>query len=330
MMARGNAGRSGGAARVGGRRATLSPGAGAPGLGYREPMPPSPPSSQRVLSPPPASARFLTLRLVDDADAQDALRALAAQADPSAVVGIGAPLAARAGRTVPGLRAFPGDLAPLMPASQGELWLALLHDDRGDQLDASLRFTELLGGAFAVTDEIDCFTYRGGRDLSGFVDGTANPVGDDAVAAALIAGRGPGLDGSSFVSVQRWVHDLAALQSMPEGARDHVIGRRLADDEELADAPASAHVKRTAQEDFDPEAFVVRRSMPWGDAREHGLLFVAYGESLERFTRLARRMVGRDDGIVDALFSFSRAVSGGMYFCPPVHDGRLDLRALGL
>lgn len=287
-------------------------------------------SSQRVLSPPPASARFLTLHLVDGGDHADALRAFAAHADPSAIVGVGAPTAARLGKAVPGLVPFPAELAPLMPAEQGALWLALLHDDRGDQLDASLRLTDLVTGAFAVDEEIDAFSYRGGRDLSGFVDGTANPSGDAAAAAAIVAGRGPGLDGGAFVAVQRWLHDLAAIARMPEAARDHVIGRRLSDDEELADAPASAHVKRTAQEDFDPEAFVVRRSMPWGNASEHGLYFVAYGESLDRFTRLARRMVGRDDGIVDALFSFSRAVTGAMYFCPPVVDGRIDLRALGL
>ena len=32
-----------------------------------------------------------------------------------------------------------------------------------------------------------------------------------------------------------------------------------------------------------------------------------------------------DDGIVDACFRFSRPVSGGYYWCPPVTDGRLDI-----
>ena len=43
-----------------------------------------------------------------------------------------------------------------------------------------------------------------------------------------------------------------------------------------------------------------------------------------------RRMAGLDDGIVDALVGFSRPVSGGYYWCPPLRDGRLDLAALGL
>ena len=67
--------------------------------------------------------------------------------------------------------------------------------------------------------------------------------------------------------------------------------------------------KRSAQESFDPEAFMVRRSMPFRDRNEHGLYFVAYGESLDRFERVLRRMAGLEDGIVDALLTFSRAVN---------------------
>jgi putative iron-dependent peroxidase len=41
-------------------------------------------------------------------------------------------------------------------------------------------------------------------------------------------------------------------------------------------------------------------------------------------------MMGLEDGIVDALLSFARPVSGGYYWCPPLkEDGRLDLRAVG-
>lgn len=107
--------------------------------------------------------------------------------------------------------------------------------------------------------------------------------------------------------------------------RDHCIGRRRSDNEELDDAPESAHVKRTAQESFDPEAFVVRRSMPWADASAAGLMFVAFGHSLDAFEAQMRRMVGLDDGIVDALFRFTRPLSGAYFWCPPVKGGKLQL-----
>ena len=160
------------------------------------------------------------------------------------------------------------------------------------------------------------------------MDGTENPTGEKAVETAVVQGRGAGMDGSSFVAVQQWVHDLDRLEAMEATERDHVIGRSLKDDEELDDAPDSAHVKRTAQESFDPEAFVLRRSMPWADATGEGLVFVAFGHSFDAFEALLRRMVGLEDGVTDALFRFTRPVTGSYFWCPPLRGDRLDLRLL--
>ena len=135
--------------------------------------------------------------------------------------------------------------------------------------------------------------------------------------------------GGSFVAVQRWVHDLATMDRFAPADRDLVIGRCRDSNEEIADAPLTAHVKRTAQEFFSPPAFMVRRSMPYGDLREHGLYFVAYGASLDPFERVLSAMTGAMDGVSDAMLRVSRPVTGACYFCPPVRDGRLDLRALG-
>lgn len=52
------------------------------------------------------------------------------------------------------------------------------------------------------------------------------------------------------------------------------------------------------------------------------------GESLDRFERALRHMLEHDDGIVDALFSFSRPVTCGYYWCSPVAGDRLELSRL--
>jgi len=131
------------------------------------------------------------------------------------------------------------------------------------------------------------------------------------------------------VAVQLWRHDLTHFETLSEGQRDHIIGRRRTDNEELDDAPASAHVKRTAQESFAPEAFVLRRSMPWSEGLNEGLVFVAFGRSFDAFEAQLRRMVGLDDGITDALFRFTRPLTS-YFWCPPMRDGKLDLSALGI
>jgi putative iron-dependent peroxidase len=118
---------------------------------------------------------------------------------------------------------------------------------------------------------------------------------------------------------------------MPPAGQDAMIGRRREDNAEIDDAPPSAHVKRTAQESFDPQAFVLRRSMPWAEGARAGLVFVAFGRSFDAFEAQMRRMVGAEDGITDALFRFTRPLTGAYFWCPPLAgDGRLDLRALGL
>ncbi len=282
-----------------------------------------------ILEPAPPTARFVTLALHEGAAPAAVLRALGAlEHDPKAVLGIGLPLCARLGREIAGLRAFPGDL-PQFPSTQHALWIFLAHGDATHLFDAGRALAGRFRGLLDVVEEVDAFGYRGGRDLSGFVDGTENPKGEDAVRAAIIAGRGAGLDGGSFVAVQRWVHDLDAVERMTAAARNDAVGRDRVTDVELAEAPVSAHVKRTAQESFDPPAHILRRSMPYGGIREHGLNFVAFGESLDRFERQLRRMAGRDDGVTDGILAFTRAVSGGYYFCPPLRQGRFDLSALG-
>ena len=286
-----------------------------------------------ILADVPRLARYLIFSLKPGARPGESLRTLGASVNgETAVVGFGQSLLKSLGKNIEGLRTFPAHAGPgfAVPATPTALWVWLRGEDRGELLHQSRRIEQTLAGAFHLEKTIDAFQYRDSRDLTGYEDGTENPQGEDAVNAAIVQGLGTGLDGSSFVAVQQWVHDLDRFQAMPQAQQDHTIGRRISDNEEIEEAPESAHVKRTAQEDFKPEAFVVRRSMPWADDRQAGLVFVAFGHSFDAFAALLNRMVGEDDGIVDALFNFTRPVSGSYFWCPPVKDGRLDLGALGL
>jgi len=290
-------------------------------------------SQPAILAPVPAHARYLTVNARAGADPKPVLRQLAASGlAPDMVLGLGPGLLRGLGASIPGLRPFPsisGSGIEIL-STQSDLWIWIGGDDRGEIAKAGNAIAATLSPAFDRVDLTDGFMHDGGRDLTGYEDGTENPEGDDAVAAALVRGAGPGLDGSSFVAVQRWVHDLAHFASHSEAERDDMIGRRIADNEEFGDAPASAHVKRSAQESFAPEAFMLRRSMPFSSADGDGLMFVAFGKSLDTFETVLRRMVGEEHGITDALFRFSRPVTGGYYWCPPCVGGRLDLSALGL
>jgi putative iron-dependent peroxidase len=286
-----------------------------------------------ILQPVPRLARYLTFSQLPEADPRGALAALAEFVDGEEIVlGIGQSLALHLGCEIDGLRVFPGHAGAgfEVPSTPAALWCWIRGNDRGDILHASRQVQRALEPAFDVDEVTDAFQYRAALDLTGYEDGTENPKGNDAIEAALVGGRGPDSDGSSFVAVQQWLHDLDLFESKPVAVRDDIIGRRQSDNEELADAPESAHVKRTAQESFDPEAFVLRRSMPWADEYGAGLHFVAFGKSFDAFEAQLLRMIGAEDGVVDALFSFTRPVSGAYFWCPPLKGGRLNLGLLGM
>ncbi|NIB39057.1 Dyp-type peroxidase [Pseudomaricurvus alkylphenolicus] len=297
---------------------------------------PSPQSG--ILAVVPQHACYLSFRRRRDQDLplaqlRDILSRLIAEVDGSElVVGIGAPLATTLGADVPGLKSFPlfSAAGEALPSTQQDLWLWLRCGGPGDLLLRSHQLEGVLADGFELVSSVPAFMHGDSRDLSGYVDGTENPTGADALAAAILDQGQSGLLGSSFVAVQNWQHDFETLAGMAQNAKDDIIGRRLSDNVEFEGSPPSAHVKRTAQESFSPEAFVLRRSMPWSDGVDGGLHFVAFGRSFAPFEAQMNRMVGAEDGIKDGLFQISRPLSGEYYWCPPMLSGQLDLSLLGI
>ncbi len=289
-------------------------------------------SQAGILAPVPRHARYLMFSFESDASAAaEALTPLLEVVDgEDTVVGLGPSLVTALDAEIAGLRPFPAMVGSGfdIPSTQYALWFWLRGSDRGELYHRSRVIEHALAMDFQLQEVLDTFLHRDCRDLTGYVDGTENPQGEAAVAAAIVRDQGAGLDGASFVVVQQWLHNLEIFEAMSPLEQDMSVGRRKRDNEELTEAPESSHVKRTAQESFAPEAFMVRRSMPWTEGNDAGLNFVAFGHSLDAFEVMLARMAGHEDGITDALFNYTRPVSGGYYWCPPMAAGRLDLRAL--
>ncbi|MEW6120888.1 MAG: Dyp-type peroxidase [Pseudomonadota bacterium] len=284
-----------------------------------------------IFEPIPDHGRHLFFDLQSANELRAALKALATVCDgQSVVLGLGEPVVQALGVPVPGLRPFPHlpQAKTPIPATQHALWLWLRGDEPGNLLLRGHALEALAAPAFTLQQAIVSFRHQDYRDLTGYEDGTENPEGEAALDAASAKGQGPGIDGSSYAAVQQWLHDFRKFDAMTPPEQNHCFGRDRVSNEELDDAPESAHVKRTAQEDFEPEAFVVRRSMPWVAGEDAGLVFLAFGKSFDAFEAQLRRMTGHDDGITDALFRFTRPLTGGYYWCPPIKGGTTDLTAL--
>jgi putative iron-dependent peroxidase len=208
------------------------------------------------------------------------------------------------------------------PATQHDLWLWI----NGSSQDVVFEHTRAAALAIdtvaSLANESDGFVHRDSRDLTGFLDGTANPSLLEAPTAALVADGRPGA-GGSHVLTMRWVHDLVAFGALPVEEQEGIVGRRKPDSVELDEEskPATAHIARVEIEDeAEVERPIYRRSVPYGNVAEHGLYFVGFSADRTRFDVMLSRMFGTsDDGLRDRLTDFSRPVSGAYYFAPPLN-----------
>src|SRR6202161_1902182 len=92
-----------------------------------------------------------------------------------------------------------------------------------------------IGGSVSPADEVQGFRYFDDRDLLGFVDGTENPSGTADTPAGTGAPETPDFSGSSYVIVQKSVHDLTAWNALSVEAQELVVGRKKLSNVELSD-----------------------------------------------------------------------------------------------
>ena len=158
-------------------------------------------------------------------------------------------------------------------------------------------------------------------DLLGFVDGTENPTGQEAVDATIIGEEDPAFAGGSYVVAQKYLHDMAGWNALPIEAQEHIIGRTKLSDIELDDAikPSWAHNALTVIEENGREIDIVRDNMPFGQPGqgEFGTYFIGYSRSPRTIEQMLENMfIGRPPGNYDRILDFSRAVTGNLFFVP--------------
>jgi porphyrinogen peroxidase len=266
----------------------------------------------------------------DDVPVPEARAAISRLGEPAVsvggfnlVVGLGSTLWNRLEPTTP----LPGfrDFAPIsgvdhhdVPATQHDVWVWVHGTGPDLALDAARAVTQCLHPIATLALEQPGFVYRDSRDLTGFIDGTANPPMVEAPTVALVPDDQPG-EGGAFALTMRWVHDLEAFGQLSVPDQERVIGRTKPDSVEFDDdaKPPTAHIARVTIEEDGEELQLYRRSVPYGTIHEHGLFFVAFSADPSRFDKMLARMFGTaSDQRRDRLTDFTQPVSAAYYFAP--------------
>jgi len=303
---------------------------------------PTNPQLQPVLAPLTASAIFLVFTINPGgeeelnaalADFSGLVRTVSSRRPPiepvSAVLGIGSDAWDRlfAGPKPDGLHPFielTGDVHNA-PSTPGDL---LLHI-RAERQDLCFELATLVIGRFAsattVVDEVHGFRNFDQRAMIGFVDGTENPSGPAADAAVFLTDdENPQFTGGSYVTVQKYLHDMSAWNAIGVTEQENAIGRSKWENIEMADdvKPSNSHIALNVIVDDDgTQLQIVRANMPFGRPGfgEFGTFFIGYSaDPAVTEEMLSNMFIGQPPGNYDRLLDFSNAVTGSQYFVPTI------------
>ncbi|GAA5043836.1 Dyp-type peroxidase [Nocardia callitridis] len=222
------------------------------------------------------------------------------------------------------LHEFPGYVGAVheAPATPGDLLFHIKAQTQDGCFELAMVIGDRLAGAGKIIDQTVGFRYFEQRDLLGFVDGTENPEGKEAVASALIGDEDPDFRDGSYVIVQKYTHPLDEWRALSTEEQERVIGRTKLDDFELSDAekPANSHVAVNTIEEADgTERKILRANMPFGSVKdgEFGTYYVAYAATPSVTELMLQRMfVGTEEAAYDRILDFSVAVTGTSFFTP--------------
>lgn len=223
-----------------------------------------------------------------------------------------------------GLRPFAGAGKgdTVAPATQRDMFIWFHGDNHSANFDAALAAHRALTAVAEPLLDKNGFFYWDSRDLSGFVDGTENPEGDEQKEVALIPDGEPGA-GGSYVFSQQWIHNLDAMHALSQADQEKMIGRTKVDSVELkGDAmPDNSHVSRSDVKVEGVGQKLYRRSVPYGGVTESGLYFLAFSRDIERYERILASMFGTSgDGVQDRLTEMSTPVTGSYWFAPSAEE----------
>ncbi|ANU36171.1 putative deferrochelatase/peroxidase YfeX [Vibrio scophthalmi] len=288
-----------------------------------------------VLSDPSTFAEYLTFVLKSTADTesvQDALSQISgieksiAQKDPSANLSITVGIAKNAWTTALPDVVMPKHLTTFtemkdgerhFPSTAGDIFLMI----KSERIDLNYQAAKYLLAAFKdsaeLVEDIQGFKYLDNRDLIDFVDGTENPKHQARVNAVLVQDEAEIHLGGSYLTVQRYVDREMSWHEQPQHYQEQVIGRTKFDNIELDDdeKPAWAHNNKSKVVIDDQEIKMLRQNRPFGNALEHGTMFIGFAaDSNVIETSLRQMMYADENGDYDRLLDFVDAKSGANYF----------------
>lgn len=203
-----------------------------------------------------------------------------------------------------------------VPATPADLFLHVRSNDESVTYTVVDQIMDFLRPVTEVVDETHGFHYEQGRAIIDFVDGTENPVDEEAVEWGVIGDEDPEFINGSYAFAQKYIHDLDAWRALPTEMQEKFIGRRKFSDIELEDdeKDEAAH-NVVAQDNRDGEEHkIVRMNVPFAQPGHgvRGTYFIGYARYWDVTKTMLTNMFTQNDKLLD----YSKPTTGMLFFIP--------------
>ncbi len=203
-----------------------------------------------------------------------------------------------------------------VPAVAADLFLHVRSNDESVTYTVVDQIMEFLRPITSVVDETHGFHYEQGRAIIDFVDGTENPVGQEAVEWGVIGDEDPEFTNGSYAFAQKYEHDLDAWRALPTEMQEKFIGRRKFSDIELEDDEKDPTAHNVVAQDNrdDEEHKIVRMNVPFAQPGQgvRGTYFIGYARYWDVTKTMLTNMFTQNDKLLD----YSKPITGMLFFIP--------------
>ena len=202
------------------------------------------------------------------------------------------------------------------PATPADLFLHVRAGQAATSYLVVDQIMSFLRPVVDVVDETHGFHYLEGRAIIDFIDGTENPVGEEAKEWAIIGAEDPEFINGSYAFAQKYIHDLDAWRALPTEVQEKYVGRRKYSDLELSDEEKDPRAHNIiSQDNRDSEEHkIVRMNAVFANPGEgvRGTYFIGYARHWNVTRQMVTNMFTQDDRLLE----YSTAEKGQLFFIP--------------
>ncbi len=208
------------------------------------------------------------------------------------------------------------------PSTSGDIFFMI----KSTRMDLNFQVAKYIKREFdayaELIEDVQGYKYLDSRDMIDFVDGTENPEAQERLDSVLVQDDIDIHKGGSYLILQKYIDkdNLKPWDSKPVEYQEQVIGRTKTDNIEFSNeekTPWAHTVKSPVRKPDGKQIKMFRQNRPFGNAKEHGTMFVGFAASPNTIETSLKQMITADEnGHYDRLLDFVEAKTGNIYFMP--------------